>query len=149
MKYLKRNLERLNNLLQLNCEVEEVYQHASNMVDDNELRAMFKMYSIQRHEFSNELKFQIEKLGSTPLLKEGLSRINNRILMKIGSLIEGGDLNDILHEINKVEQMSISSYNIFLQERNVPLSVCKLLIEQRDSFQRNINTIKVKEALVA
>lgn len=149
MRYLKRNLEKLNSLLQLNHEMKTIYEMASHIALGAELEALLERYSFQRSEFSNDLKAQILDMGGKPSIQDRLSSVNNQFLDVINRLVMDNEVDKILRHICNIEQMSIDNYNNFLQELHIPVSVCKLLIGQRDDFQNNISIIETKEVLEA
>ncbi len=149
MRYLERNLIRLNELLHLNYELEELYHETSKETTDDGLQVFLMQRALERKAYSEALKNQIVQMAGKPTDYEGLGGLQKRNLVQFKQLLEIQDIIELLHQICKVEALSVVSYNIFLQERHVPLSICKLLIEQRDKIQYTINSIKVKEALVA
>jgi hypothetical protein len=56
------------------------------------------------------------------------------------------DNENILLEIFGLLQTSIISYNDLLQEINLPLSLCKILIRQRDNIQDTMRVFQREDA---
>ena len=55
---------------------------------------------------------------------------------------------DLIDEVVALKRLSIEKYNDVLREINLPLSVCKLLVKQRDSIYSNMNAMKRHEEFV-
>ena len=62
-------------------------------------------------------------------------------------MLKENDAPELLDQICTIKEWSIDHYNDLLQELNLPLSLCKMLAEQRDSLHYKMNSIKVKETL--
>ncbi|MFD2725079.1 PA2169 family four-helix-bundle protein [Hyunsoonleella rubra] len=149
MRHLEKNMAHLNSLLHLNYEVEEIYHEVLEHVQGESLKTFFRNAGFVRNEFNRVLRGEIENFGFEPVEYNGVGRMYKRILMKIKSMIGKEEDIELLQQVSNIEQLTIGAYNVVLQERHLPLSVCKVLIEQRDKMQKTINTIEVKEALVA
>lgn len=149
MRHLKKHIAGLNKVLQMNYEVEEMYHDALENVMDDDLKTFFRNIGFERNEYSRVLRGEISKLGGEPTSYEGLGRIHKWMLMKLKDAIKSEDHTALMDYVCTIEQFTIGTYNAVLQERNVPLSICKMLIEQRDNIESTINTIQAQEALVA
>lgn len=151
MKLSEKVINKINNLLILNYEVEKMYSDASGLVDDDRLKAFFRERAFERNESARALRKQIIKLGFEPVSFERLNRLSNRYYMiwkTIRPLLKEGNVPELLDEVCGVKQWSMDNYNSLLQEINLPLSLCKLLGSQRDRLQSNMHTIKAREALM-
>lgn len=149
MKRSQKSLDRINSLLYLNYEVENIYLEVLDNIYNKEIRTFFKTTGFYRSEFSSVLKSEILKFGGNPIEFDKLSRNFSRILKTFKSQLESDNEFELMKGICKIKKISIDAYNNVLQERNLPLSVCKVLVGQRDNIEETLNLIKVKEQLVA
>ena len=151
MKLSEKVVTRMNNLLMLNYEVEKIYLDALGLVTDDRLKVFFREQAFERNEAAQALQEQIIKLGFEPKSFNRLNRLSNRyyiIWKNIRPLLKEGNIPELLNQVCSVKQWSMDNYNSLLQEINLPLSLCKLLVSQRDLLQSNMHTIKAREALV-
>ena len=68
--------------------------------------------------------------------------------MKFKELLDTDNEYELLNEISKIKRRNIAAYNKLLQERNLSLSLCKLLVKQRDSVQMSLNSLTTKKAIL-
>ncbi|MEW4925705.1 DUF2383 domain-containing protein [Algibacter sp. 2305UL17-15] len=149
MGHLERHLEKMNKLLHLSYEVENIYLDVYEAINDEDLKVFFRNTSFFRNEFSRVLRGEIILLGGTPIHFGELHNELNRFSVRIKKLIDADFESELLDQVCMIKKLSIAAYNDVLQERNLPLGVCKILIEQRDEIQKTLNTIRVEEQLVA
>ena len=69
------------------------------------------------------------------------------IWKNVRPLLKEGAERELLDQVCNVKQWSIDNYNSLLQEINLSLSLCKLLVGQRDKLHVTMNTIKANRAL--
>jgi len=149
MKHLDKILSQLNELLVMNYEVEKIYLEAHDIANDEDLKTFFRDRNIERNEFGSALRQEIIELGGS--LKE-LSNLSNRyqkVWMSFKELLDTDNEYELLNEIGKLKRQNIAAYNLLLQEINLSLSLCKLLVKQRDSIQMSLNSLRTNDVLVA
>lgn len=149
MKNLEKKVYKVNRLLHLNYEVEKVYQEAYENIINNDLKVFFRNTAFFRNKCSEALISEIDKLDGNPVPFDRLSFMFNDFLMKFKTLIHEENEPELLNEVCEIKKLSINAYNDLLQERNLPLSLCRVLLGQVDEIQKTLNTIKVEERLVA
>ncbi|AJR04726.1 DUF2383 domain-containing protein [Siansivirga zeaxanthinifaciens] len=149
MKYSEKVLEKLYNLLLLNHEVEKLYNEAFELVKDSNFRSFFKGQALERNEFGEELKKEIGKLGGNQKESLAFGRAFYLKRMNFKNLIKLQAEDQLLSEVCAIKEASINNYNGVLMERNLPLSLCKILIKQRDHIQVKLNVLKREEMFVA
>ncbi|MEJ2113103.1 MAG: DUF2383 domain-containing protein [Flavobacteriaceae bacterium] len=146
MRYSENFSNKLNDLLNMNYEVEKIYLEAFNSVTDDTLKTFFKDRQNKRREFSLELRNEIEDLNIAPRSVNILSKYYHKNQMNIKDDDLLNDNENILLEIFGLLQTSINSYNDLLQEINLPLSLCKILIRQRDNIQDTMRVFQREDA---
>lgn len=143
------HLGKLNNLLNMNYEIEKIYLEALEHVTDDNLKTFFRARGYERHEFGNELRLEIEKFGGNSVHSGPISRDLYKIGMHFRNLMLMENESDLLDEVFKLKQLNLEHYNDLLREMNMPLSICKLLVKQRDAIETTMHAIKRHEAFVA
>ncbi len=146
MTHLEKIFRQLNELLIMNHEVEIIYLEAHDIVNDEDLMTFFRERNFERNEFGRALKREVVKLGGSP---KGLNDLSDRYYkgwMKFKELLDTDNEFELLNEISKIKRLNIAAYNKLLQERNLSLSLCKLLVKQRDSIQMSLNSLTTRKA---
>jgi DNA polymerase III gamma/tau subunit len=150
LKHSEKVIVKANNLLKMNHEVEKIYIDAHDIVDDEKLKSFFRELAFERNEFSKALQRETIKLGEAPQNFEGLNKLSRAyhiIWKNLRPLLKQDNTPELLDQICSIKEWSIDNYNNLLQEFNLSLSLCKLLVEQRDLLHSKMNRIKVNEAL--
>lgn len=148
MEHLEKIFRRVNELLIMNYEVEIIYLEAHDIVNDEDLKTFFRERNFERDEFGRALKREVVKLGGSP---KGLNDLSDRYYKgwkKFKELLDTDNEFELLNEICKIKRLNIAAYNKLLQERNLSLSLCKLLVRQRDNIQMSLNSLQTKKAIV-
>lgn len=148
MKTSERILAKLNNLLIMNYETEKVYLEALELATGDNLKAFFRERGFERNEFSRQLKVEIIKLDGQPKKFNGLSSTFDKKRHDFKTLLLLNNEDDLMDVVVALKRFSIEKYNDVLREINLPLSVCKLLVKQRDSIYSNMNAMKRHEEFV-
>ncbi|KJD33800.1 hypothetical protein PK35_03340 [Tamlana nanhaiensis] len=149
MRYVKKILGQLNDLLLVNFEVEKIYSDVIDEVTDDSLRLFFKERALERNEFSKRINIEIEALGETPERIGALSKNFYKIKTKFKNLAFVKNESDLLDEVFNLKQDSINKYNEVLMQPHLPLKLCKILVKQRDSIQATLRVLKREYAVVA
>ncbi|MDO6761456.1 DUF2383 domain-containing protein [Tamlana sp. 2_MG-2023] len=147
MKKNKRILMNLNGLLMVNQEVEKIYLELVDKVTDDELKYYFRTNSLKRKEFSEALKVEILNLGGS-CNKVGIQASSelSKFWMNVRNfvLLNDGEEN-LINEVREMQSLAINKYNELLRMLGLPLSVCKLLVKQRDIIQDSKDVIERQE----
>lgn len=142
-------LKKLNALLIMNYEVEQAYFEAYKCVNKEDLKSYFKALSRERNEFDKTLRLEIDKFnGELPSLGTA-SRVSPKIEINFrDSLFLGNEMN-LINEVYEIKYLTVEAYDNLLIERGAPLSLCKLLVKQRDQIQDGLIAIKRESVFVA
>ncbi|KAB1067986.1 DUF2383 domain-containing protein [Tamlana haliotis] len=136
MKNNSNILLNLNSLLVMNYEAEKVYVELVDNVDDDELIYFFKENSAKRKTFIDALKSEILKLdGDYNTGVRAPSELYHSWLRIRKLMIKPGNDEGLIREIRATQTVTIEKYNDLLRMLGLPLSVCKLLMIQRDVIQ--------------
>ena len=143
-------ITKVNDLLMMNYEAEKIFTEAHNIVDDSDLKSFFSELAFERNEFIRALQKETIKIVEKPKKFEGLNKLSRAYYIfwrNLRPLLKEDNSPELLDQICNIKEWSIDNYNDLLQELNLPLSLCKLLAEQRDLLHYKMNSIKVKETL--
>ena len=66
MKRFERILEKMNDLLIMNCEAEKIYFELLDKTIEEDLKTIFRESGFERKEFGRDLKLEILKLNGEP-----------------------------------------------------------------------------------
>lgn len=149
MKSTEHIVEKLNDLLLLNEEVENAYNKTSEKLKFFDNIAYAKERSLERVEFVRLLRKELEKLDKKDknqiVLKRRFHfmRMNYRKFFKIEN-----DL-DFLDKVYEMEVLCVNKYNELLSQINMPLPLCRLLLKQQDSIQTRLHVIERGEPVSA
>jgi len=150
IKHSEKVVTKTNNLLMMSYEAEKIYTDASDIVNDDELKSFFRELAFERNEFARALKNETIILGEIPQSFEGLNKLSRayHIFWKnLRPLLKENDTLGLFEQICNIKEWSIDNYNNLLQELNLSLSLCRLLVEQRDLLQSKMNSIRANETL--
>ena len=148
MKHSGRILDKINNLLDANYEVEKIYSEIFKTVSNESIKKFFKERQIKRHEFSRELITEIDKHDIIPKSVSSLNNYYNKKQSKGKDIEILNSGNSLLFEVFRLKNESLDTYNELLTEMSLPLSICKALIKQRDDIQATIQILARDEVFV-
>lgn len=147
MKCYHKILRKLNDLQIMNNEIEKVYLKALKEISNNKLRAFFQKKGFEKSQFVRLLQGEINKLKMQNNSIE-LDRRFSPVSTNYSKLLHIDNDGDLYESAYKIEQFSVEKYNELLMELNLPLSLCKLLIKQRDRIEFESDLIKEETMLV-
>lgn len=139
---------KLKDLLFMNQEVQKTFLKVQSDSIDYGLKSFFKAKVTERNTFGKLLQAELNKLeakAKTSILMQNRSHYFRSPNLKNVLQIHR-DL-DLFNQVYKVLQVSIKKYNALLMEIDLPLSLCKLLIKQRDRIQSSLDLIKQEVAI--
>jgi hypothetical protein len=147
IKHSEKVKSKANNLLRMNYEAEKIFTDAYNIVDDDDLKSMFRDLALERSQFLLALQKETVSLREKPESFEGLNSLSRAYYIfwkNIRPLLKENNTPELIAQICNIKEWSIDNYNDLLQEFNLSLSLCKLLAEQRDLLYYKMNSLKVK-----
>lgn len=142
-------LKKLNDLLIMNHEIETTYLEGLEYVYRDDLKTYFRERSFERYEFGKLLQSEIQKLNKNSEYSKNNFINFSKIKMNIKNALLFQYEVDLLREIREIKYLTINVYNDLLLEHGLPLSLCKLLIRQRDQIQDNLTLLEREKSLVA
>lgn len=148
-KRYDRIFMKLNDLSLMNYQVGKTYEKAIKNVPDDALKDFFRKKGVERSNFGELLQREITKLEGNNEGSLMLDRRNHLIKMNFKNLLHFENEKELFTAVHKIMLLSIEKYNELLMEIHLPLSLCKLLIKERDYIQSSLGLIKRKEAVFA
>ncbi|WP_248722016.1 DUF2383 domain-containing protein [Seonamhaeicola sp. ML3] len=148
MKQIEPIIEKLNDLLVLNEEVESTYKKASEKLKFADNIAYSKQRSLERAQFVKSLKIELAKLEdkveNAIVFKRRLQlvRSNLKTQLKIGDDLE------FVSKVYEIEVLSSNKYDELLSQINLPLSLCRMLLKQRDSIEARLRILDRGEGVI-
>lgn len=150
IKHSEKVITKANNLLMMNYEAEKIFSDAHDIVDDDNLKSFFRELAFERNEFIRALRKETKSLGEKPQSFEGLNKLSRAYFIfwkNLRPLLKEKNITELLDQICSMKEWSIENYNSLLQEFNLSLSLCRLLVEQRDLLHSKMNSLKIRETL--
>ncbi|QQY83239.1 PA2169 family four-helix-bundle protein [Tamlana sp. s12] len=149
MKTKEKFISNLNSLLIMNAEVEKIYTELVDKVSDEDLKTFFSQQGMQRGEFSKDLKAKIVSLGGSYENKGRVQSELYKFWMNIRNFVMFNKSEEsLMNEVRDMQGLTINKYNDLLRMLGLPLSICKLLIKQRDRIQDAKDSIE-RHSLIA
>lgn len=150
MKNIAHIVEKLNDLLVLNEEVEIVYNKISEKLKFVDNKAYAKQRGVERAKFVGLLKKELVKIGGDAYENEiVLKRRNNLMRANYKKYFKIENDLDFISKVYEMEVLSVNKYDDLLAQINLPLTLCRMLLKQRDGIQARIHVIERGEPIVA
>lgn len=138
VKRIENILEKLNDLLILNEEVENTYAKAINKVTDSFYKQFSNERSLERAEYIKSLKVELSKLERKARNPIALKRRDHIVRLNFREFLKIENHNKFLRKVYEIELLSVQKYDELLTQMNMPLSLCKLLLKHRDNIQARL-----------
>lgn len=148
MKGSEKILSKLNELIIMNEEVENTYAKILKNSSRESFASFFKEKIAMRNQFGLLLLKEANKLDEEGQKSIMLNRRNTFIRTNFKTSLRINNNRSLQNEIFRIEQLSIEKYNELLMEMNLPLTLCKLLMKQRDIIQYTSRLIEREEAFI-
>lgn len=150
IRHPERVIYKLNSLLMMYHEAVKIYSDARDITNNEALKIFFNQLITERNQNISALRTEVVKLNVKPQNFEGLNKLSRAYFLfwnNIKPLLKHKDTSKVLDQICSLKVWSIDNYNDLLEEHNLPLSLCKILVEQRDFIHSRMNGIKAKQTL--
>lgn len=138
---------KLNELLERTYDAEKGFKKAAENTEHTYLKRYFERKSLERHNFANELNNEIRSYGESPEESGSLAGTAHRAWMDVKALFSSDNDESMLEEAIRGEKTALDDYNDVINDNSLPLSTESILIKQRDTIARDLNTIKRLEDL--
>lgn len=142
-------VEKLNDLVILNEEIESAYNKASNELKFADNVAFSKQSASQRNKFIQVLNKELKRYDENNEMQIVLKRRFHLIRTNFKQQVKIGNDLDFLSKVYSNELLCVNKYDELLSQINLPLSLCRALLKQRDIVQARIHLIERGEPIVA
>ena len=139
----------LNDLLARTYDAELGFKKVRDKSNTPALRAFFSQKANQRYDFGHQIKDLITRYGGEINKGGTLAGDVHRTWIDIVSAFTGQDDESILEEVARGEETSLDDYNDMLDNDDLPTDVRNVLEWQRNSIERNIYRVEMREDVVS
>ena len=138
--------DSLRHLLSICNDGKEGYRNAAENCDTGELKALFTTYSIQRAEFADKLRTVIREAGGDADNEWGdpLGALH-RTWIDIRTALTSHDNKAVLDACITGEKAAIKAYDKALEDNSLPLSIRRLIMQQRSQISEALQHINILE----
>lgn len=105
------------------------YKTASEDVEDQDLKDLFRKYAVQRDSMITELQDQLHKMGQTDSESSSIEGTMHRAWIDLKSALTSRDRKRVLEECERGEDYAVKAYKEAL-EKNLPTQL-KQIVEQQ------------------
>lgn len=135
-------ITKLNGLLLMNALVEKTFTQVESTFTHYNLASFFKEKAIERNQFNQLLQQELKKLETKfGALLRLQNRVNHHRMLQLKKEFSIDTNLQLFKQVYIILKLSVKKYNDLLMEMHLPLSLCKLLVKQRDRIQASLNTI--------
>ncbi len=138
-------LKKFRVLIRLNKEVAQIYKEASCFTRDADLKKFFADRSKQRTHFVRGIENELLKrhIRLVDYYDPKTSVCKQRNHFKRYHNLDNENL--FFNIVYRIKRYSLSKYDEALREAKLPLTVCRILIRQRDNVNYAVNVLKRQE----
>ena len=142
MAQKKKIISTINSLIETLKDGQEGFQQAAEAVKNQQLKAVFTDYSLQRSRFANELQSEAASLGDKePEESSSATGAMHRAWIGLKSALSGGDEHAILAECERGEDSAVAEYREAL-ENNLDSPLREIVSHQYSEVQAAHDQIK-------
>lgn len=140
---LKDTIKTLNDLTETLKDGQYGYRHASENVQDAELKSLFASYSLQRSNFAGELQNELIRLGE-PEPEEGstVTSALHRGWINLKSALSGGSRSIVLGECERGEEHALAAFEKATHAKTLPAPLLELVQRQYQAIVSARDTVK-------
>lgn len=137
-----REVSILNDLIETCRDGELGFRAAAEGTDDNELKSLFNRYSQQRAQFASDLRMEVTGVGGDPANRGTVGGAMHRGWINIKSAVTGKDLEAIINECERGEDVAKENYKKALASGDLSEEVRSLVHEQSMEVQEAHDRIR-------
>jgi hypothetical protein len=149
VKQIEPIIEKLNDLLVLNEEVGNAYKKASEKLKFADNIAYSKGRALERAEFVRLLKNELAKLENKVENAVVFKRRLQLVRSNLKKQLKIGDDLEFVGKVYEIEVLCSNKYDELLSQINLPLSLCRMLLKQRDSIEARLRILDRGEGVIA
>jgi uncharacterized protein (TIGR02284 family) len=87
------------------------YKHASEDIEDQQLKSLFRNFSVQRDTMITELQNELHKMGKTDDESSSMEGTVHRTWMDLSSALLAKDRQQVLNECERGEDYAVAAYD--------------------------------------
>lgn len=87
------------------------YRHASEDIEDHDLKSLFREYAVQRDTMITELQNELHKMGRTDSETSSIEGKIHRTWMDLSSALLAKDRQQVLNECERGEDYAVAAYD--------------------------------------
>ena len=87
------------------------YKHASEDIEDPQLKSLFRDFSVQRDTMITELQNELHKMGKTDNESSSIEGTIHRTWMDLSSALLAKDRQQVLNECERGEDYAVAAYD--------------------------------------
>lgn len=106
----EKSIVALNNLIEINSELIEVYKTATKVTEENDLKDLFSEFEKTSKIFKSELTEEVQKMGGVPIIRTKRNNVVIALWNILRSRTIGRDREDILNTLEYNEFVAVKSY---------------------------------------
>lgn len=138
----EKSIDLLNELLEINNDRIDGYDHASRETDEDDLKSLFTQFAGTSYKCKRELISEIEKLGGTPTKETSTSGKIYRAWMDVKAAVTNKDRKAILGSCEFGEDVAIRTYEAVLGNEDLDSSYRDLIRSQAELIRSEHDKIK-------
>ncbi|WP_344930863.1 PA2169 family four-helix-bundle protein [Aquimarina addita] len=148
MESHKNLVNVLQGLLEKNYDAEEGFKKVMIETDHAGLTSFLQLRARERSQFATELTDKIISLNEEPIKSGSFSGTLHRAWISIKTTISGDKNEAILEECINGEKEILAEYDKALENNYFTEDVKNMLLNQRESINKVLNTVKKLEDLI-
>lgn len=139
----KNTISTLNDLIETLKDGQYGFKHASENVEDSDLKTLFGSYSMQRSKFAGELQQELVRLGE-PAPEEGATVTGalHRGWINLKSALSGKSRHAVLAECERGEDHALSVYKKAVEGGDLPAPILAIVNKQKAEVQAAHNNVR-------
>ncbi len=117
------------------------FKHASEDIQDQDLKGIFRDYAVQRDSFITELQNELHKFGKTDDESSSIEGTIHRTWMDLSSALLAKDRKQVLREAERGEDYAVSAYQKAL-DADLPGTLKDVVQKQYNQVKQGHDTIR-------
>jgi uncharacterized protein (TIGR02284 family) len=141
----EKSIVVLNNLIEINNDRIQVYETATIVIEENDLKDLFSEFQKTSEIFKSELAEEVQKMGGIPVDVIKKNNFFVKLWMNFKAKLIDKDKEDILNTLEYKEFVAIKSYKETLADNFDHLTVELLIILKSQQILLTAHHDKVKK----
>jgi uncharacterized protein (TIGR02284 family) len=139
----KNTISTLNSLIETLKDGQYGFKHASENVEDSDLKTLFSSYSTQRSKFAGELQQELVHLGEPkPEEDASVTGALHRGWINLKSALSGKSRHAVLAECERGEDYAVSAYKKATESGELPAPIMAIVNKQYQEVLSAHNNVR-------